>query len=189
MAVLRKRIVTGAALVLVGAVSLAQAGVCERLNICRRWSSKSRIDTLIITGNYAKSRLLAERIQSKTAQPILLLSPENTGMELYFLPGPPAASEAMPPEPEEKFGELVDHIRPARILILGEDAYVPERFVEILQGRYPCVRIDGPDWVMNAEAASRVCGYRKLTQHYQDDLAKFETGSRRPTAEAAADMP
>ena len=50
-----------------------------------RKSEAKRADTLIVTGNYVKSRILAELIQRETEQPVLLLPSGKEVITMFFL--------------------------------------------------------------------------------------------------------
>ena len=81
-------------LVAMGLTLVAEAGWFDWLCF---WSKQDRVQALMITGNYVKSRLLAELIQNKNSQPIIIASPSELGMELYCLPNDPEAA-LIPPD-------------------------------------------------------------------------------------------
>ena len=158
-----------------------EAGFLSKLNVFQYWSGKSRVDTLMVTGNYAKSRLLAELVQSKTKQPILLVEPGTRGEEMYFLP---AAPEALAVE-KAKFVEFVDFLlqpqdqkrarrhKQGRVVFIGDTDFVPQEFVDTLRDRFPTFIVASDNWQNNAEALARLFKYKKLPQHYSDLLAQL----------------
>jgi len=149
----------------------AEAGFLSKLAF---WSSKDRVDALVITGNYAKSRLLAELVQQKTKQPIMLISPTDQGdTELFFLPSAPEAMAL----PAEKYVEFVDFLKPKRLVFLGDDAYVPPAYLEMLRDSYPTVVVTSNDWQKNAEALAEMFECRKLAKDYAAYLAQLEEAS------------
>ncbi|MBT3380387.1 MAG: hypothetical protein HN742_02615 [Lentisphaerae bacterium] len=148
----------------------AQAGFFDRMTFFRNWSAKNRVDTLLITGNYAKSRLLGELVQHKTKQPIILISPSTGGAtELFFLPSGP---EAMAIE-AGKYVEFVDFLKPKRVLFVGGDNYTPTAFVDQLRDRYPTVLVTSNDWQKNAEALATLTKDRRLPKKYMDYLIQL----------------
>ena len=159
----------------------AEAGFLSKLNVFKYWSGKSRVDTLMVTGNYAKSRLLAELVQSKTKQPILLIEPGTRGEEMYFLP---AAPEALAVE-KAKLVEFVDFLlqpqdqqrarkhKQGRVVFIGDADFVPQEFVDTLRDRFPTFIVASDNWQNNAEALAKLFRYRKLPQHYGDLLAQL----------------
>jgi len=167
--------------------SSARAEFWSKLNPLTWFSSKSRPHTLIVTGNYTKSRLLAELIQYHNAQPILLISPraDGEGEVLYFLTsdGQATAIEA------EKYMEFVDWLAPKRIVFLGDDRYVPPTYVEQVRARYPMVCIPSDDWSRNAEAAAKVFGLKKLSKRYSELASRVDVARPMPPSEAAPAAP
>lgn len=151
-----------------------EAGFFSKLNVFRNWSSKDRIETLIVTGNYGKSRLLAELAQHKGEHPIVLISPEGDGMdELFFLPKGP---EAMAFE-SAKYVEFVDFLHPKRVVFLGDASYVPASYVDMVRDRYPTVVLNSEDWTRNAEALAVLIDYKKLPKQYSKYLITLEAAS------------
>ena len=168
---LKRRFVV-AALVLVGASCLteARAGFWSRFNPFARLRSKQQVETLLITGNFGKSRILAELAQAKKKHPILLISPEADGDRIFFLPTAPEAASVAP----DRFREFIEFLQPKRVVILGDERYVPERYTDELRGRFPLVVVDGEDWRKNATALGGVLGYRRLARRYEPYLQKWE---------------
>lgn len=170
--------------VLVGACVTAHGG----------WFSgfgKRRVETLVVTGNYAKSRLLGELFQHQTKQPIVLISPEDGGREqLFFLPSVP---EAMAFE-AAKFAEFVDFLHPNRVVFLGDSSFVPPTYIDQVRGRYPTVVLNSRDWMDNAKALGVVIKDRGLAKRYSSYFEKLEAAaggqavsSDRAAAPAAAE--
>jgi len=156
-----------------------QAGFFDRLTFFRNWSAKNRVDTLLITGNYSKSRLLGELFQHKTKQPIILVSPTAGGAtELFFLPSGP---EAMAIE-GDKYVEFVDFLQPKRILFLGGDSYTPSAYVDKLRDRYPTILVTSNDWQKNAEAVATLIKDRRLPKRYMDYLIQLGEFDGEPPA-------
>ncbi len=163
-----------AALILAGMAFTPSLEAQDFGRIMRRlkfWSKDSRVETLIICGNYARPRLLAEMAQHKTGQPIILLSPvAGGGLEFFFLPKQPTA---MPFE-KSGFTDVVDMANPRQVVILGDTTHVPAEFVNLLQGRHKLMVLASNDWVRNAESLAKVCGGWRLVKHYKEQLAKLD---------------
>ncbi len=157
----------------------AEAGFLSKLNVFKNWSSKNRVDALIVSGNYDKPRLLAELVQLETKQPMMLLSPTTHGtMELYFMPSGPEAAKIE----EHQFVEFVDFLQPKRVIFLGDEAYLPTRYVDLLKDRYPTVIVASRNWLKNAEALALLFDCKKMPRRYAEYLAKLEEASSgRPT--------
>ena len=138
------------------------------------WSKKNRVDTLMITGNYSKSRLLAELAQHETKQPIILIDPKASGTpQLFFMPSTP---EAMAFD-NGKYKEFVEFLQPARIVFLGDTSFVPQRYIDEVRASYPTVVINSEDWRKNAKALATVLKYKKLPKLYAGYLDKLEAAA------------
>ncbi len=167
---LTKRGLRGAFLVAVFATSgmVAQAGWLDGINVFR----KNRVDTLLITGNFGRSRVLAELAQDKRKHPILLISPEANGQdELFFMPTRPEAE----PLPQDKFIGFIEFLKPGRVIVLGDANFVPTRYVEQLaRSNVSTIVINSEDWAKNAEALGRILGYQGLAKLYAGYVTKLD---------------
>jgi hypothetical protein len=148
-----------------GTCAAVQAGILD-------WWRGRRVDVLMITGNYAKSRLLAELAQFRTKQPVILVSPARAGDrdELYFLPSAPEAMSIEKP----KFVEFVSFLQPKRIVVLGDSSYVPTEYLDLLRDRFPVLVVAGKDWHQNAQALAKIVGNSGLPKRYLELLARIE---------------
>ena len=136
------------------------------------FGSATRVETLIITGNFAKSRLLAELLQHQTKQPVLLVSMRGGGApELFFMPRGP---DAIPVE-EAKLLEFLEFLKPSRLVFLGDRSYLPPAYYELLKSKYPALIVSSDDWHRNAEAMAPIFGLRSLPQLYAKCLAELES--------------
>jgi hypothetical protein len=134
------------------------------LNPFRR-QSRARAETLMITANVLNSRLLAELAQLRSKQPIILFSPDVDGSQrvFYMIDGNKAADVG-----EDNFLETVSFINPKRIVILGGQDYVPQRFVDMLRDDYPVIILDSTDWEKNAQTLGEWLDYRGLLKQYRE---------------------
>jgi hypothetical protein len=155
-----------------------RAGLLDRLPFFRSWSPNQRIESLIVTGNYAKSRLLAELVQYKTRQPVMLVSPAPEGnMELYFMP---SGTEAIA-LPTDKYVEFIDYLRPKRVVFLGNEEFLPTIYLDMVRDRYPTVAVGSNDWQKNAEAMAGLFDCKKLPAEFAEYLSKVgEASAGRP---------
>jgi len=162
----------------------ALAGVKETARSLMFWRG-AWPETLIITGNYARPRLLGEQAQRKTKLPVIIVSREAQGDQIFYLPSQP---EAMPIA-VEKYLEFIEvMVRPKRVIVLGDAAYISARYVDPLRERYPTIILAGKDWVTNAEQLGKIIGYRRLRKHYHERLVELlEAEAHR--ADAASAMP
>ncbi len=164
-------VLLGAGLVM---TSGANAGLWSRLTALNPWSRKNRPHTLIVTGNFGKSRVLAELVQFKTGQPILLVSPDGSGQDsLYFLP---KGTDAMALGTDE-FVEFVDFLQPEQVVFLGDASYVSPSYIDALGDRFPVLIVKSQDWVQNARALGSIMKCRRLPRHYSRYLLQLEAAS------------
>jgi len=123
----------------------------------------------MVTANYAKPRLLVELAQLKKKHPILLVSPEQGGDQLFYMAKYPEARLI----PNEKLIDFLAVISPKQIIILGDEKYVPKKYVEIMRNRYPLSLITGEDWIKNAKVLADVVNYKKLVEKYREYLGQL----------------
>lgn len=140
---------------------------------------------LIVTGNYAKPRLLAELVQMKKKHPILLISPEQNGDQIFFMPEYPDARLI----PSEKLIDFLAVLSPRQIVILGDQNYVPANYVKTMRNRYPLVQIAGDDWIKNAKSLADTVDYSKLVDVYRNYLGQLlDDQIKRADGEESVDM-
>lgn len=120
------------------------------------------IITLMITGNYTESRLLAELIQVENQQPMILLPP-TPGGKIYFVPAKGQGLEIQ----DEKFTKFVKFLNPKQILIIGDQRYVPEAYVARINKNQTSIRINNEDWLQIAVSAGRILDLPNLAGDYE----------------------
>jgi len=128
---------------------LSYAGFWETVKF---WETP-KVETLIITGNYTKSRLLAEIIQNEEKAPILLFSPKSKNAEFFYLPyGKDAHAKKL-----ERLSEILKFIDPKSALVVGDSSYVGKDIIKALnKTTIPTTHLSSVNWVVNAQAASRI---------------------------------
>jgi len=147
------------AVLLVGAMAV-QAGFWD-------WSTpyqgpEKDLQTLIITGNFTKPRLMAELIQVETKQPILLLPTSPSG-KLFFIPANDTALEVS----RENFAKFVKFTNPKRILVIGDRNFVPEEFTKQIDKNQTVWRVANKDWNQVAEDAQELLFLNNLARDFR----------------------
>ena len=144
---------------------------------------KRELQTLVITGNYKSSRLLAELIQSESRQPYMLLpDPARGDGRIYFVPPKSDALEVR----EADFNDFIRNANPKRIIILGDERYVPRRYEDMLDKVIPVVRVTGGNWVRVAEELTFMLNLNHLDRNYKKLREKmFEDQPYRPVSRPA----
>ena len=144
----------------------------SRFNFFRRLGERDRVETLLITGNFGRSRLLAELAQEKRKHPILMISPEaGRRDDIYFMPTRPEAFIL----PESEFIEYVEFLKPKRVVVLGDESYVPARYLDQLRASsVQTIVLNSKDWNKNAEALANLINYLALPRIYGGYVTKLE---------------
>ena len=146
---------------------IRMAGVAMVFGVCLEasagpisWLARSPLwpwgwpDTLIVTGNYAEPRLLAEVAQFKTKQPLIIISPEADGDHIYYMPY--KQKEAMELSQAEYTEFIETMLRPKRIVFLGGEEMIPGNYVETVKKNYTSLVLKGEDWERNAKQLGKV---------------------------------
>ena len=146
---------------------LFTAANCARADFWR-WTRPfkgpyQKIQTLIVTGNYSESRLLAELIQTENRQPILLIPAVNDN-EIYFMP-PQKSSKALQ-VPYNELTNFVNFLGVKQIIILGNANYVPEKYTEKLSDNQVIWRITGNNWKKIADSMAVFLNLSNLSSDY-----------------------
>ncbi len=122
-------------------------------------------DTLVVAGNYAEPRLLAEVTQSKTKQPVILISVEATGDRVFYLP---YKSDEVLEIPVEQYTEFIETmLRPKRIVFLGDDKMLPRKYVEPVRKNYSAIILEGDNWISNAKQMGKIVNTWSLKRAYK----------------------
>lgn len=135
---------------------------------------KRKIDTVILTGNFKSPRLMAELIMLESRQPHILL-PNRPDDDLVIVR---LAKNNSFQIREEHLGDFVANVQPRRVVILGDERYVPSRYEEMLYDKEtPVVRIYGKDWNRVAEELSFMLNLSNLADNfkklYQEDVNAY----------------
>ncbi len=125
---------------------------------------KRDIATLVITGNYKSPRLMAELILYESRQPYLLLpTPQSQDQRIIYVQPKGAAREI----PEKSLPQFVQFLNPRRIVLLGDERYVPERYAKLIDRSIPVIRIEGADWERIADETTLMLGLSNLGTDYK----------------------
>lgn len=127
-------------------------------------SPTQNISTLIITGNYAESRLLAELIQNNDGQPILLLPVANQEEKIFFLP--PQKRSAALEVPYSELTNFINFINAKQILVLGGEKYISEKYMSKVSGKQVVWHLTGDNWTNIAASAGRLLNLTNLSSDY-----------------------
>ena len=154
---------------------LFAAANCARADFWR-WTRPFRgpdqnIQTLIVTGNYATSRLLAELIQKTNKQPILLVPADNSN-KIYFMP-PPSRAKPLTIK-NEQLTNFINFLRPKQIMILGDKKFVPKKYTDEIGTNQIVWRLTGDNWKKMAASAGRLLNLTNVSGDYETLFAKLK---------------
>ena len=155
---------------------LFTAANCARADFWR-WTRPfkgpyQKIQTLIVTGNYSESRLLAELIQTENRQPILLF-PAVNGKDIFFMP-PQRSSKALQ-VPSNELTNFVNFLGAKQIIILGNANYVPDKYTDKITNNQIIWRITGDNWKNVASSIGRFLNLTNLSSDYNTLLNKMKS--------------
>lgn len=129
------------------------------------------IQTLVVTGNYLKPRLLAELIQVETKQPVLLLPSQPGGM-IFFLPSNETAMEV----DSANFAKFLKFANPKRIIVIGDERFVPESYTRQIDPNLTVWRVKNKDWKQVAEDAEDLLRLNNLARDFKRLSDQIDSG-------------
>ena len=142
---------------------------------------RRKIHTLVISGNFKGPRLLADLIQNESRQPYILVpDSRDAGGKIFFCP-PKQCMEIQ----EKYFNSFIRTAGPKRIIILGDERYVPRRYEEMLDKKIPIVRVTGESWQRIAEELTFMLNLNHLDRDYRKLYEKMYGDIYRPISRPA----
>jgi hypothetical protein len=141
------------------------------------WSTPYRgpdqdIITLVITGNYAKSRLLADIIQDETKQPYILLPAGGKG-KIFFCPARNKPSLEILESDLERFMKFVN---PQQIIVLGDTSYVPEKYLKMIDPDQTVIVVKNRNWNQAAKRLGKLLDATNLSYDFKRLSGELESG-------------
>ena len=124
-----------------------------------------KISTLVVTGNYAKPRIIAELIQANTRQPILL-TPASGQDGIYFMPPEKNGGKAMK-IPKKELTNFINFTGATQILVLGNSDYVSDKYFEKISKEQTICRITSKNWQRVANTIGRFLNIPNLPGDYE----------------------
>ena len=147
----------------------------------RSLGPRRQIHTLIISGNFKGPRLLADLIQNESRQPYILVpDARDAGGKIFFCP-PKQCMEIQ----EKYFNSFIRTAGPKRIIILGDERYVPRRYEEMLDKKIPIVRVTGESWQRIAEELTFMLNLNHLDRDFRKLYEKMYGDIYRPISRPA----
>jgi hypothetical protein len=149
------------------------------------WSTPYRgphkdLITLVITANYKKPLLLAQLIQHENRQPYILL-PARKATGIFFCP----VNDKKPALEirEKNLSRFIKFLNPKKIIILGDSAYVPKKYLKMIDKNIPIIIVSSDDWNRAAATLANLLDLTNLTSDYKRLSKKLDNGKLyQPTA-------
>ena len=137
-----------------------------------RKSSRARVKTLIVTGNYLQPRLLAELAQERTKQPVFLFQPEAGGeaSRFHFLHANKMSEEIS----AAKLMDVAVLLNPKTVIVLGDDTCVPAASVAELRKEYSVMVLNSDDWEKNAQTLGAYLELPRLQRDFRDLKGRYD---------------
>lgn len=134
--------------------------------------SRARVNTLLVTGNYLKPRLLCELAQYRSKQPIILFEQdeESDAPRLFYL----SASNKSEEISAAKFAGFVKYLNPKTVIFLGDESCVPAEYVNQVQDDFRVMHLNSTDWDRNAQMLGEILKQPKLNRLYLEYLQRYE---------------
>lgn len=124
--------------------------------------NKYNVETVVVTGNYKSPRLMADLIQAESRQPYVIVPAANSKQNYLYAALPKTDGFTMS---EDKFGAWVKFTGCRRVVILGDNNCVPEKYEAMIDKNIPVVRITG-DWERVAEELTHLLNLSNLKRNY-----------------------
>lgn len=136
-------------------------------------------DTLVICTNYKSPRLLADTIRAISKQPWLLFPAAETNDErIFFMPAKGYARELRQAEVKD----FVKYLGPERIIVLGDESIVPEKFISDLYRNIPIFRVSCNDWLKVGDQLEYMLNISGLGREYRKVYADLYDDNYRMTS-------
>lgn len=141
------------------------------------WSTPYRgpdqdIITLVLTGNYAKSRLLADLIQDATKQPYILLPAGGKG-KIFFCP---ARNKPSLEILESDLPRFMKFVNPQQIIVLGDTGYVQPKYLKMIDPDQTVIIIKNRNWNIAAKRLGKLLNATNLAYDYKRLSGELESG-------------
>lgn len=143
-----------------------------------------QVVTLVVCSNNKSPRLLAELIQVESKQPYLLLpAPQSDDTRIFFIPSKGVAYQIA----ESKLDAFVRFLNPGRIVVLGNESFVPKRYLEKFDQNIPMFIATCKDWVRISEELAYMLNISGLQSDYKRlrDLMLTDSRFYRPISKPA----
>ena len=129
-------------------------------------SKDKKIHTLIVTGNYVQSRLLAELVQLENRQPVILVPSNKSYSELFILLPKNALKVKT-----NKFTDFVNFTGPKQVVFIGDKSLTDYSLVNKLPvGKVKVHKLDDSNLMHTAWQLEELLGLDDLAEDYKEKI-------------------
>lgn len=137
-------------------------------------SSRRRVKTLLVTGNFFEPRLLCELTQYYSKQPLMLFQPaaadSTAAPQIFYLTSNGQSEEIS----AEQFMDFLGLLNPKQIIVVGGPECVPEKFVSQASEQYSVICLRSQDWNRTAQSLNKLLKLDRLPQEFEDTRARYK---------------
>ncbi len=148
-----------------------------------------KVVTLVVCSNNKSPRLLAEVIQVESKQPYLLLpAPQSNDDRIFFIRSKGAALQIR----ESRLDSFILFLNPSRIVVLGDETYVSDRYLKKIGKNIPVFIVKGNDWGRIADELTymlNISGLGKDFRRLHHQMLTDSAGIYKPVSKPAKPTP
>ncbi|NQZ59294.1 MAG: hypothetical protein HRT88_17715 [Lentisphaeraceae bacterium] len=131
-------------------------------------NNKDNVDTIIIASTDYESRALAEHLQHRNNQLLMILP--NNGDSRVYVGGP---DQQIMHIDDSRFSQFIDFVNPKNIIVLGNEVYVPKSYLANLHESVNTIILDDKDWRLIAWQLEDLTGFGGLADDYISTLDRL----------------
>lgn len=135
---------------------------------------RTRTKVLMVTGNFFDSRLICDLAQYKTKQPILVVSPDESGSyQIFYVP---SNEEHTAQIALEDLGDFISFLNPRNTVIMGGPKFIPQEVIDVINTKTNnVIQFTNEDWEKNAVSLGRMMKQDRLPRDYREYVNKFQS--------------
>lgn len=142
------------------------------------------VDTLVMTANYVRPRMIADLAQGETRSPYILL-PASGDSKIFLCMAKGPAVEIRPSD----LSKLISYLNPQRVVVLGDLRFVPDSYRAAIEPRFAVVKVESDNWYTNAVAVANLLERPAIVEKYNAYAAKLAKESGQAAGRAGGEAP
>ena len=130
------------------------------------------IETLVITANYVRPRMLADLIQREIKQPYILL-PARGDTKIFFCPARGKQSLEIA---ELELSKFIKFLNPRQIIVLGDTRYVSDKFIRMIDPRQTVWIVSNTNWQLASESIAKFLDIPNISYDFKMLCTQYDSG-------------